>query len=260
LSFLPENPFHLPFRHAGLNSLKVRSCDARSSIPITIAQAQWQNLMGNNPSNFKGEDLPVTQVSWDDCIAFCRKLNEKKEGHRLPTEAQWEYACRTGIYDDYYFGRQFRMDDYAWGELDINSPIHPSGVNPSVGVSLWGSPHPMLPIHLHPVGHKKPNGWGLYDMLGNIWEWSSDRLWHYPNKKIVIDPHMVRDWSDDEDYSDGCMGDEYIVRGGGWPGTGSRPVGATYRSYASPHTRVDDLGFRVCFSSSPETQPLSFSQ
>ncbi|MGB2614611.1 MAG: SUMF1/EgtB/PvdO family nonheme iron enzyme [Phycisphaerae bacterium] len=128
-----------------------------------VTQAQWQAVMGSNPSRFKGDGrLPAEKVSWNDCQAFCRKAGG---GLRLPTESEWEYACRAGTQTRFSFGdADSALGDYAW-----------YGSN-----SGKGAPHP--------VGQKRPNAWGLYDMHGNVWEWCAD--WYvkdYPGG-AVTDP------------------------------------------------------------------------
>ena len=113
--------------------------------------------MGDNPSHVKGDDLPVERVSWDDVQEFIRKLN-KKEGtdkYRLPSEAEWEYACRAGATTRYSFGdSESKLGDYAWYHENSGDKTHP-------------------------VGKKKPNPYGLYDMHGNVWERVQDERHSY---------------------------------------------------------------------------------
>jgi formylglycine-generating enzyme required for sulfatase activity len=120
-----------------------------------VTQVQYEQVMGTRPSHLYGDQLPVDQVSWDDAAEFCRKLTEMERNagrlsrgweYRLPTEAQWEYACRAGTTTAYCFGEdQEQLGDYAW--YIENSSKHP-----------------------HEVGGKKSQAWGLHDMHGNIWE------------------------------------------------------------------------------------------
>ena len=114
-----------------------------------ITQEQWEAVMGSNPSKTKGAKLPVTDVSWEDCQEFIKKLNEKTDGgFRLPTEAEWEYACRAGTTTTYSFGEEITPKDANYEDSKIGKPVA--------------------------VGSYKPNAFGLHDMHGNVAEWCED--------------------------------------------------------------------------------------
>ena len=139
--------------HAGTfkmksNEVKIDKDFYMGKYPVT--QQQWEAIMGNNPSRFKGGSLPVETVSWDDAQIFIQKLNQLsgKQRYRLPTEEEWEYACRAGTISEYYFGDNVgQLGEYAWYYDNSGQTTHP-------------------------VGQKKPNEWGLYDMAGNVLEWT----------------------------------------------------------------------------------------
>ena len=126
-----------------------------------ITQDQWEAVTGDNPSNTQGRNLPVTGVSWNDCQEFIKKLNAKTDcGYRLPTEAEWEYACRAGTTTVYSFGDKITPKDANYYYSNIKKTVE--------------------------VGSYKPNAFGLYDMHGNVWEWCED--WHGEYPFAVTDP------------------------------------------------------------------------
>jgi formylglycine-generating enzyme required for sulfatase activity len=175
-----------------------------------VTQAQWQKLMGSNPSSFEGENRPVEQVSWDDAQEFIKKLNSRSGmTFRLPTEAEWEYAARAGTKTVYSFGDNVnKLGEYAWYSANSGSQTHP-------------------------VGQKKPNVWGLYDMHGNVWEWCAD--W-YDSSYYAKDPS--------ENPSGPSGGSSRVLRGGCWP-SDARHVRSALRGIDAPADRDDFIGFRL---------------
>ncbi len=173
-----------------------------------VTQAIWEEVMGKNPSRFKGPNNPVENVSWNDCQQFIKKLNSLPEvqesgwTYRLPTEKEWEYACRAGSTDDYC-------------KLADGTKITRS----NLGAVAWY--YDNSEGKTHPVGKKKPNAFGLYDMHGNVWEWCEDL------------------------YQAG--GPYRVSRGGGW-GNDSGSCAAGDRDYIFPDNRHYFLGFRLAAS------------
>ncbi len=169
-----------------------------------VTQAQWMALMKSNPSKFQGNDLPVEQVSWNNAQEFIQNLNamEKTTRYRLPTEAEWEYACRAGTAIDH-------SDDMS-----------------SFG---WYSPNSQGTTH--PVGQKQANAWGLYDMLGNVYEWCEDWVDIYP-REMVTDPHGP------------SSGSRRVARGGSWFVHANR-TRSYFRDSFNPEYRFADMGFRI---------------
>jgi formylglycine-generating enzyme required for sulfatase activity len=170
-----------------------------------ITQRQWKRIMKTDPSFFKGSEHPVESVSWDECKQFCEKT-----GLQLLSEAQWEYACRAGTTSKYSFGNhEEALKDYAWYEKNSKDTTHP-------------------------LGQKKANAFGLYDMLGNVWEWCQDRYGEYQEMEEVIDPRGS------------TFGACRIYRGGSWLDEASRCRSAERRGILPEKTGFSDLGFRVC--------------
>jgi sulfatase modifying factor 1 len=177
-----------------------------------VTQEQYEKVMGKNPSQFKGDKLPVEQVSWNDAVEFCDELNKKERIPRgwefaLPTEAQWEYACRAGT-----------TTAYSWGDnvTPQLANFKGSGLNKTVE-----------------VGSYKANPWGFFDMYGNVWEWTAD--WHgtYP-RSSVIDPRGP------------IKGSSLVKRGGGWSHVGANWRSAT-RYSLNRSFRNSSAGFRIAF-------------
>jgi len=173
-----------------------------------VTQAQWQALIGSNPSRFRDPLRPVEHVSWLDAMAFIRELNRREGAHyRLPTEAEWEYAARAGVAD----GRLFSKDELtrvAWFAGNAGSSTH------------------------H-VGKKAANALGLYDMLGNVWEWVQD-CWHENYQGAP---------SDDREWQQVQCG-RRVLRGGAWDSEApyTQP---TVRGSAAPELGDIDVGFRL---------------
>lgn len=182
-----------------------------------VTQTQYAQVIGNNSSTFKGEKRPVERVDWNAAVLFCKNLSnlpqEKSAGrvYRLPTEAEWEYSCRAGSETEFSFGDSpDRLEEHAWLLLNAN-------------------------YETHPVGVKKPNRWGLFDMHGNVWEWCSD--WYSSNypSVTVTDPQGATD------------GRFHVLRGGSWNDIPSYCRSAVRRS-EDAMIGTSNTGFRVVFS------------
>jgi formylglycine-generating enzyme required for sulfatase activity len=180
-----------------------------------VTQKQWEAVMGNNPSHFKkGENYPVENVSWDDTQEFTRKLSRMTGlKWRLPTEAEWEFAARNGGKKLKFAGTcdERSLNDYAW---------HHAGSDDMT----------------HPVGAKKPNGLGIYDMSGNVWEWVQDR---YDRDYYRQSPH--------KNPKGDPFGLNRILKGGSTR-TETGFLRASYRDYVAPDTRGACFGLRLALS------------
>ncbi|ANZ20510.1 hypothetical protein SNOUR_36410 [Streptomyces noursei ATCC 11455] len=187
-----------------------------SAFPVT--QSRYARVTGRRPSSARGDRLPVEGVSWWDAVQFCNALSQREgltpayrldttaetaewdgfaDGYRLPTEAEWEHACRAGTTGPRYG----RLDEVAWHQGNSGGRIHP-------------------------VGDKQPNAWGLYDMLGNVWDWCWD----------VYDAEVY--------------GTYRVLRGGGWADE-HWSCRASVRRRSHPTFRIDDVGFRIARSAPP---------
>jgi len=204
-----------------------------------VTQKEWFEVMGKNPSYFKGDNLPVENVSWYDAIEYCNARSQKEgltpaytidksrsdpnnqnsydnvrwvvtwnrnaNGYRLPTEAEWEYACRAGTTTAYNTGASI-TDNTGWYSANSDRKTHP-------------------------VGQKPANAWGLYDMHGNVFEWCWDWYDDYPSG---AQPDPVG----------ASSGSSRVERGGSWNIT-AQFARSAFRNYADPYDRYIDLGFRV---------------
>jgi formylglycine-generating enzyme required for sulfatase activity len=198
-----------------------------------VTQAEFQAVMDSNPSEYIGPNHPVDSVTWDEAVQYCQQLNTREQAagrvpagwsYRLPTEAEWEYACRANTSTTYYFGDTVeRLVFFAW--YDKNS---------------GGS--------THEVGSRAPNRWGLYDMMGNVWEWCSDWYGNLPGGNVT-DPTgpsgSQYPWNE-SDF------EPHVMRGGSQTG-GTGYCTSSFRCY-SPRNRRNhgnnalvfhNYGFRV---------------
>lgn len=173
-----------------------------------VTQEEWQAVMGTNPSKFKGAKRPVECVSWEDCQEFIRRLNAQTgKRFRLPTEAEWEFAARGGNQSyGYKYAGGSNCGDVAWFTDNSSSSTHP-------------------------VGQKRPNELGLYDMSGNVWEWCQDWYGGYPS-------------SSQTNPKGPSSGSHRVVRGGGWNGS-ARRCRVSLRFNAAPDDRGLSLGLRL---------------
>lgn len=194
-----------------------------------VPQNLWEAVMGENPSRWKGPRNSVEMLSHAEAVAFCQKattlmreaeLIAADEEIRLPSEAEWEYAARAGTSTAYSFGDDIKkLNDYAWhtGNAAGNDP---------------------------PVGAKKPNAWGLYDMHGYLWEWCAD-AWHPSYEGAPTDGSA---WQKDGDPK------RHVMRGGSWKDTGDKMTSG-HRESAASTTRDDAIGLRCVLAKTAPKSP-----
>ncbi|MEN8217617.1 MAG: SUMF1/EgtB/PvdO family nonheme iron enzyme [Pseudomonadota bacterium] len=224
------------FRMGSPENEKSRSSDENPQHQVTIkpfymskypiTQAQWQTLMGNNPSRFKGKNRPVERVSWHEAVAFCQRLSKKTgKKYSLPSEAQWEYACRAGTTTPFDFGETITTD---LANYDANSTSD--------------------------VGNFPPNAFGLYDMHGNVWEWCADP-WHDNYQGA---PNDGRVW--EKGFFAKLFREKRVLRGGSWFNVPWSTYSAI-RNRNSSIVRYAIFGFRVVSSvDSPKTTRINYQQ
>jgi formylglycine-generating enzyme required for sulfatase activity len=184
-----------------------------------ITQAQYQAVMGYNPSRFSGNPQnPVETINWFDAQEFCEKLSQLTgKNYRLPTEAEWEYACRAGTKTRFSFGDdENQLGDYAWFDGNSNNTTHP-------------------------VGEKQPNPWGIYDIHGNVWEWCADQYHEsYARKPDNIKENGSIAWRDNNITNNSSI----IRRGGSWGSYPGNCRSVSWDRYVADDYS-NDLGFRV---------------
>ena len=194
-----------------------------------VTQKQWEAVTGTNRSYFKGADLPVETVSWAEVQEFISQLNSKstRYNYRLPTEAEWEYACRAGSKGEYAGD----LNEMGWyGNNSGDSRIDASEIF-KTDLENYGNRVLGNKCRTHPVGQKQPNAWGLYDMHGNVWEWCSDWYGEY-SSGTMIDPRGA------------SLGSIRVYRGGSW-GSTAYNCRSALRGDDAPDYRGSHVGFRL---------------
>jgi len=190
-----------------------------------VTQKQWKAVMGSNPSYFKGDDLPVERVSWNDVQRFIENMNQREGGnkYRLPTEAEWEYAARAGS-----------TTRYSWGNNgDCSKMMYENDVGSSEDHCVeYVRNRGLIPDSTAPVRSYPANVWGLYDMHGNVWEWCQDWYGNYPSGSVA-------------DPIGPPSGSFRVGRGGSW-GDSPGGVRSAFRGRRSPGIRYNfRKGFRL---------------
>jgi formylglycine-generating enzyme required for sulfatase activity len=216
-TFLMGSPEDEPQRESNETQHEVTLTQGFWFADTTVTQALWEAVMGENPSRFKGANRPVENINWNDAQAFIGKMNGMKAELRLclPTEAQWEYACRAGTTTPFYFGEQISPEIVNY---DGNYPYN----NGRKGEYREQTVE---------VGSLPPNDWGLHEMHGNVWEWCQDWYGNYPAEPVV-DPQGSQ------------SGARRVLRGGSWIDDG-RSCRSACRTRHDPASRYDLYGFRL---------------
>lgn len=213
-TFLMGSPDDEPERNSNEKQHSVTLSQGYWLADTACTQALWQTVMGNNPSKFKGDNLPIEQVSYLDIQEFISRLNEKTgKSYALPTEAQWEYACRAGTTTAFSFG----------------DTVTPEQVNYDGNYPYGNAKKGLYRQKTVAVKYLPPNAWGLYEMHGNVWEWCNDWYDDYPNEPVT-------------NPTGASKGTSRVLRGGSWF-RNARSTRFARRSYGSP----DDSGLYTSF-------------
>ncbi|NTW63339.1 MAG: formylglycine-generating enzyme family protein [Chlorobiaceae bacterium] len=217
--FTMGSPTYEPERQSNEAQHQVKVSDFYMS-KYEVTQAEWESVMSSNPSYFKGKNLPVENVSWYDCQAFIQALNRKTgKTYRLPTEAEWEYACRAGTTTPFNTGGNLTTEQANYD--GNNYPYH-------------NNPKGQYLKKTVPVDRYAPNAWGLYNMHGNVWEWCSDWYGDYESGRV-------------ENPTGPISGSHRVLRGGSWR-TDARNCRSAYRANDDPPDyRNLNVGFRLVF-------------
>ena len=218
-TFLMGSPENEPQRHPNETQHLVTLTKGFYIQTTEVTQDQWKKIMGDNPSRFKecGVNCPVERVSWNEVQTFIHKLNQMDESrtYRLPTEAEWEYACRSGTNTPFSSKRCLRSEEANFNGK-APAPTCPKGTYRRTTV---------------PVASFPPNAWGLYDMEGNVWEWCEDWYGKYPSEPVT-------------DPKGPSTGTDRVNRGGGWPSQ-ARNCRAANRYWNYPEYWDNSVGFRL---------------
>ena len=212
-TFMMGSPENFPHRKQDETLHRVTLTQPFEMGIYEVTQSQYQTVMGTNPSEFEGVNNPVEKITWFEAVDFCKRITNhprsKAAGYvyRLPTEAEWEYACRSGTTTLYSFGDDASaLGKHAWYSNNSNKKSHP-------------------------VGQRQPNAWGLYDMHGNVWEWCMDWYGIYPNSRVT-------------NPTGPSSGSIRVFRGGGFPND-TESCRAANRNWINPSHRDYSLGFSV---------------
>lgn len=215
--FVMGSPGDEPARDDDESQHEVRLTEGFWLADTCVTQQLYQAVVGNNPSDFKGDELPVESVSWEDAQECIDRLNGMQVGLELclPTEAQWEYGCRAGT-----------DTPFSWGEQIDSTLVNFNGNSPYAGGKKCEYRKQTVPVQELPC-----NGWGLYQMHGNVWEWCADWYGEYPAEPVV-------------DPVGSLQGNFRVLRGGSWFDDGGSCRSA-YRGGGEPSSRDGVIGFRL---------------